>query len=68
MNFLIDHSHAVLLLYLCQYVAKRWVNLKKNFFGDVALTVVKLGGGGGGLKTEIKRGRGIATRRFHIKI
>ena len=42
-NFLIDHSHAVLLLYLCQYVAKRWGDLKKNFFGNVAPTVIGLG-------------------------
>ena len=53
------HSHAVLLLYLCQYVAKRW----ENIFGDVALIVIGLGGA----KTEVKRGRGIVTRRFHRK-
>ena len=44
-NFFINHSHTVLLL---QYVAKRW----ENIFGDVALSVIGLGGA----KTEVKGG------------
>ena len=31
-NFLIYHSHAASLLYLCQYVAKRWGDLKNYFW------------------------------------
>ena len=36
---------------------------KKYIFGDVVLSVIGLGG----LKTEVKRGCGIATRHFHRK-
>ena len=56
-NLLINHSHTVLLLHICQCEAERWGDLKKNIFGDVVPDWE-------GLKTEVKRGRGIATRRF----
>ena len=36
---------------------------KKIIFGDVVLSVIGLGGA----KNGSKRGRGIATRRFHRK-
>ena len=45
-NFLI---HTVLLLYLCQHVAQRF---KKNIFGVVALSAIRLGGA----KYESKKG------------
>ena len=53
-NFFINHSHTVLLLYLCQYVVKR---LKKNILGDVALSVIGLEGA----KNGSKKG-GVASR------
>ena len=31
-NFFINHSHTVLLLYSCQYVAKRWGDFQKIFW------------------------------------
>ena len=56
-NFLINHSHTVLLLHLCQCEAERWGDLKIYIFGDVVLSVIGLGGA----KKEVKRGRGITT-------
>ena len=61
-NFLINHSRTVLLLHLCQCEAERWGDLK-NIFEDVVLSVIGLGGA----KNGSKKGRGIATRRFHRK-
>ena len=55
--FLINHSHTVLLLHLCQCKAERWGDLKKYIFGDVVLSVIGLGGA----KNGSKQG-GVASR------
>ena len=56
-NFLLNHSHTVLLLHLCQCEAERWGDLKKYIFGDVVLSVIGLGGA----KNGSKKG-GVASR------
>ena len=55
-----SNAEGVWILYLCQYVAKRLGDL---IFGDVALSVIGLGGA----KNGSEKGHGIATRRFHRK-
>ena len=48
--FLINHSHTVLLLHICQCEAERWGDLKIYIFGDVVLSVIGLGGAKNGSK------------------
>ena len=57
-NFVINHSHTVLLLHICQCEAERWGDLKIYIFGDVVLSVIGLGGA----KNGSKKG-GVASRR-----
>ena len=53
-NFLINHSHTVLLLHICQCEAERWEDLKKKkIFGDVVLSVIGLGGAKNGSKKGV---------------
>ena len=49
-NFLINYSHTVLLLHICQCEAERWGDLKNILFGDVVLSVIGLGGAKNGSK------------------
>ena len=48
-NFLINHSHTVLLLHICQCEAEMG-GFKKYIFGDVVLSVIGLGGAKNGSK------------------